>query len=155
MLTEALRLEGAMTANPDAPLEISASAKEYVAKILQPDDRGPGYDPASEGISTIAPLRALNVLSPHDFAASDGPPGDGSSQSSTPGILVTGTSDSEFLPGTDDADTIAGGAGTDILYGGSGSDTYVYLKDDGFDFIIDFAGAGCERCNWRTSIPMT
>ena len=58
-----------------------------------------------------------------------------------PGIVVTGTNDSEFFPGTDEADTIAGGAGTDILYGGSGSDTYVYLKDDGFDSIIDFAGA--------------
>jgi serralysin len=141
LLTEALRLEAAMTANSDAPLEISASAKEYVAKILQPDDHGPGYDPTSEGISTIAPLRTLNGFSPQNFAASDSPPGDGSSQPSTPGIIVTGTGDSEFLPGTDGADTIAGGAGTDILYGGLGSDTYVYLKDDGFDSIIDFAGA--------------
>jgi serralysin len=141
LLTEALRLEAAMTASPDATLEISASAKEYVAKILQPDDHGPGYDPASEGISTAAPLRALNGFSPQNFAASDGPPGSGSAQSSAPGIVVTGTGDSEFLPGTDGADTIAGGAGTDILYGGLGSDTYVYLKDDGFDSIIDFAGA--------------
>jgi Ca2+-binding RTX toxin-like protein len=130
-----------MTANPGAALEISASAKEYVAKILKPDDHGPGYDEASEGI-TIAPLRTPNGFSPQDFASSDDPSGGGSAQSSAPGITVTGTSDSEFLPGTDGADTIAGGAGTDILYGGLGSDTYVYLKDDGFDSIIDFAGAG-------------
>jgi Ca2+-binding RTX toxin-like protein len=127
LLTEALRIEAAMSATPDAPLEISASAKEYVAKILHPELHGPGYDAATEGISTITPLRAQNGESP---------------QSSAPGVIVTGTGDSEFLPGTDGADTIAGGAGTDILYGGSGPDTYVYHKDDGFDSIIDFAGAG-------------
>jgi Ca2+-binding RTX toxin-like protein len=141
LLTEALRLEASMTGNPDAPLQISASAKEYVAKILHPEDHGPGYDPTSEGIMQAAPLRTLNGFSPQDFAPSNGPPSGGYSPSSAPGIIVTGTSDSEFLAGTDGADTIAGGAGTDILYGGLGSDTYMYLKDDGFDAIIDFAGA--------------
>jgi Ca2+-binding RTX toxin-like protein len=142
LLAEALRLEAAMTANPDAPLQIPASAKEYVAKILRPDQDGPGYDEATEGVSATAPLHIQNGFSPNGFAAPNDPSGGESLQSNAPGIVVTGTGDSEFLPGTDGADTIAGGAGTDILYGGSGSDSYVYFTDDGFDSIIDFAGAG-------------
>ena len=139
LLAEAFRLQGQLAA--DAPLETSATVREYVTKILQilkPGQSGPGYDVATEGVGPPqAPLQAPLLAA-----------GSGAAQIVAASLVVGGTSASEFLPGSAGDDTIAGGQGADILYGQGGSDTYVYRKDDFSDFIIDIGASGDADVLW-------
>ncbi|ANL26641.1 serralysin-like metalloprotease domain-containing protein [Rhizobium phaseoli] len=72
----------------------------------------------------------------------------------------TGTSLANNISGAAGNDTLSGGAGDDALYGGAGNDTLLggvdsdwmaggngndlYVVDDNFDFVIEFANAGTD-----------
>src|SRR3989442_151813 len=82
--------------------------------------------------------------------------------SQTPGLVVTGTDDGDFLQGSPLADVISGlggddyiiagagndtldgGTGNDTLIGGPGSDTYLFGRGYGQDEIFDFQYSGTD-----------
>ena len=51
-------------------------------------------------------------------------------------ILFGGEGD-DSLYGGDDNVTLIGGPGNDVMYGGAGADTYVFIRGDGEDIILD------------------
>ena len=57
------------------------------------------------------------------------------------GFDIAGTNGDDVITGTAVADRIVGGAGDDLLSGGSGDDSYVWLRGDGSDRIVDREGS--------------
>lgn len=55
---------------------------------------------------------------------------------------INGTTAAEILTGTGEAEVITGGLGIDQLKGAGGSDTYVWVKGDGGDVLLDEGAAG-------------
>ncbi|MFO1204712.1 MAG: calcium-binding protein [Burkholderiales bacterium] len=55
---------------------------------------------------------------------------------------LQGDGGSDFLNGEAGDDTLVGGKDTNVLIGGAGADLYRWRRDDGLDYVIDFAGDG-------------
>src|SRR3989475_799571 len=93
--------------------------------------------------------------------------------SQTPGLVVTGTDDGDFLQGSPLADVISGlggddyinacagndtldgGTGNDTLIGGPGSDTYLFGRGYGQDEIFDFQYSGTDLNTIRVAADVS
>ncbi len=63
--------------------------------------------------------------------------------------LIEGLAGHDQIDGKGGDDTITGGLGDDILKGGLGDDTFIYLKGDGNDLIIENMGGGTDTLELR------
>ncbi|KAB2929661.1 MAG: hypothetical protein F9K21_14885, partial [Rhodocyclaceae bacterium] len=59
--------------------------------------------------------------------------------------ILDGGTGADSLNGGDGADTLAGGDGEDALSGGGNDDTYVFLKGDGGDLLLEEINGGRDR----------
>jgi Ca2+-binding RTX toxin-like protein len=62
----------------------------------------------------------------------------------TPGLVLTGTDDADYLQGSPLNDVLDGGLGDDTLAGGAGNDTYVFGRGYGQDIIYDQNYSGSD-----------
>jgi len=60
-------------------------------------------------------------------------------------LAQTGTAGNDTLIGTNTADILIGRGGNDLLSGGNGDDTYIYVRGDGHDTVIDNANSYNDR----------
>lgn len=55
---------------------------------------------------------------------------------------LSGDEGDDIINGDAGNDLLTGGWGTDTMYGGAGSDTYLFMNNDGTDFVVEAATAG-------------